>query len=1092
MDGASLPSFTAFARTTCVAHRPLMHLRYRTPRPLYLQKFTTRHATWQIHSLLMRDDSLPALSATGSGGGRSAASAAAQPSAAEQPLVCTADDPAQAVAAVEAAVAASRARHTDASTRPPKPDVILVHGHSAGSALWEAVLDRLAPLANLHVLDMPGWGRSPLPPQLEAETRPERIAELHVEMLVGWMAAVGLAGGDAGSSSNSSSGDSSSSSSGVDRRPILVGHSFGGFHSVQLASRYAYLISQLILVAPAGLTPMVPSGGVVWGFLFRYMPPQRISRIFGRLGFLIYKTLALALIKEDARLPDYYYQLAAQTAATGCGDVVASRFFALNWSPRALLAGHGGSIGRAIAKLLPAPRPRSRASFAVPSTSAAASASSSAVASPAADPALDAINDAAAAAAAGSASLGMQFWWRLPMLTRLMNLPASLPVCIVFGQADDLLHPIFAPLLHRIRPATDCYLVRHALHNPAHNAPHAFCDAVADAIIKVRSRGAARAVVLAPGEGDRCADGTADVLLDPRCPPSRVLRVDYGGAALAAAAEAEADAGRDEGQGAAAAYAGASDAQSAAGSAAGVAELAAAEDNDADARSDAGADADADAADNDAEADVCCSGSVGSTGSSSMRSESTLDGGQEGSSLRCRSHGGSASAAERRGSGRLTVAVPAVGETADQSALLSSSSSGSAASKSSSACSSVCSSSTSNTSSSGSCLSSEFADTPSAASAAAAATSVSGRGLTPLCTASLDGDAAAMAAAGAARRRHSHSVEHGDHQHHHHSHHHHQGLHMEAVVDAPALGAGPSTGKLHLMEPATPATFARVSAAAAAATSRAKAGLNAAHGSSVGATELAEPTAMLHRLQQRRLALAGGVASAVHSEAGAASNDASAGAGGSSPVLLGARRASAGSAADAHVQPKFSSGAAPATASSVSAAAAPARAEPLGAAVDSNSSNSGFGFGRGFCHGCFRPVELHKSYWRCACAAWSSNTWGDANATAAHFAALVAFLDELYVAGTFNARTSTAIPLYLAVRTPLPPPAAAPGSSAFATPTASSTGGTSSSASGAATPARAPWRRPGAQPVPLSEHTGLPGFKPLPAPFQRGEALLLD
>lgn len=299
---------------------------------------------------------------------------------------------------------------------------------------------------------------------------------------------------------------------------------------------------------------------------------------------------------------------------------------------------------------------------------------------------------------------------------------------------------------------------------------------------------------------------------------------------------------------------------------------------------------------------------------------------------------------------------------------------------------------------------------------------------------------------------------------------------MEAVVDAPAFGAGPSTGRLHLMEPATPGTFARVSAAAAAAmgTGNAKTGRNAGlHGSEPGESELAAPTAMLHRLQQRRLALAGGVAAALSKETNAAS--------GSSPVLLGARRASAGSAADAHVVPQTSSACAVMSSlGGVATAGATAAAES-----NSDSGSSGFGFGRGFCHGCFRPVELHKSYWRCACAAWSSNTWGDANATAAHFAALVAFLDELYVTGTFNARTSTAIPLYLAVRTPLPPPAA-PGSG-LATPTASSTG-----SSGAATPARAPWRRPGAQPVPLSEHTGLPGFKPLPAPFQRGEALLLD
>ncbi|RYG40181.1 hypothetical protein EON68_04545 [archaeon] len=78
------------------------------------------------------------------------------------------------------------------------------------------------------------------------------------------------------------------------------------------------------------------------------------------------------------------------------------------------------------------------------------------------------------------------------------------------------------------------------------------------------------------------------------------------------------------------------------------------------------------------------------------------------------------------------------------------------------------------------------------------------------------------------------------------------------------------------------------------------------------------------------------------------------------------------------------------------------------------------GEGRGYCNACFVAVTLHKSYWRCACAAWSFNAHLNTARTRFHYRALLAFLDELYVWGNFNARTSRTIVMYLRVHTPLP------------------------------------------------------------------------
>jgi len=61
-------------------------------------------------------------------------------------------------------------------------------------------------------------------------------------------------------------------------------------------------------------------------YFFKYLPPQRIARIFGRLGYLVFRAIYLRTTTEDIRFPDYYYQLAAATAYTGKGDTLVSSF----------------------------------------------------------------------------------------------------------------------------------------------------------------------------------------------------------------------------------------------------------------------------------------------------------------------------------------------------------------------------------------------------------------------------------------------------------------------------------------------------------------------------------------------------------------------------------------------------------------------------------------------------------------------------------------------------------------------------------------------------------------------------------------------
>ena len=188
-------------------------------------------------------------------------------------------------------------------------DLVLVHGISSGSALWLETVDYLTTVFNVYLLDLPGWGRTPAPDCLEHETSPDAIRDMHVDYLRGWLDAVHV------------------------KSPILVGHSFGGWISTMFAGRYPSMVRQLLLVSPHGLFPLMPIESFEISLAVKYIPPQVISRIFGRLGLLLFRWLYPPLSGEDPRQPDYYYQMAAYSWWTGKGHRLFSRLMQQRWCP---------------------------------------------------------------------------------------------------------------------------------------------------------------------------------------------------------------------------------------------------------------------------------------------------------------------------------------------------------------------------------------------------------------------------------------------------------------------------------------------------------------------------------------------------------------------------------------------------------------------------------------------------------------------------------------------------------------------------------------------------------------------------------------
>ena len=98
------------------------------------------------------------------------------------------------------------------------PEILLLHGLGDSIAGWARVLGPLSRTYRVHIVDLPGHGLSPPPPDFRLQTLLGPVAR--------------YAGGL--------------------RAPLLVGHSLGGWLAARLALRPGSAASGLILVNPAG------------------------------------------------------------------------------------------------------------------------------------------------------------------------------------------------------------------------------------------------------------------------------------------------------------------------------------------------------------------------------------------------------------------------------------------------------------------------------------------------------------------------------------------------------------------------------------------------------------------------------------------------------------------------------------------------------------------------------------------------------------------------------------------------------------------------------------------------------------------------
>ena len=96
------------------------------------------------------------------------------------------------------------------------------HGWGQSSAAFLPVAETLKPFAPSYLIDFPGFGQSPMPPQNWGTAE-------YADAVAEWMRRLP-----------------------VERR-IWIGHSFGGRIGLQLAARHPDLLTGMVLIASAGL-----------------------------------------------------------------------------------------------------------------------------------------------------------------------------------------------------------------------------------------------------------------------------------------------------------------------------------------------------------------------------------------------------------------------------------------------------------------------------------------------------------------------------------------------------------------------------------------------------------------------------------------------------------------------------------------------------------------------------------------------------------------------------------------------------------------------------------------------------------------------
>lgn len=171
-------------------------------------------------------------------------------------------------------------------SRGLKPPCLYIHGVLSCALANIDSFDALSEHYDIYVMNVPGFGRTASPSITAIASVPEILA-MYSEFINAYIDSFQL------------------------KKVHVVGHSFGGFLSIQFASDYPDRVEKMVLTDFPGTLPVGGALGFYWALFFKYRPIFRICRFFGR--FLV------GLVRSLTADPwtDYYTSLYAQQTATG-------------------------------------------------------------------------------------------------------------------------------------------------------------------------------------------------------------------------------------------------------------------------------------------------------------------------------------------------------------------------------------------------------------------------------------------------------------------------------------------------------------------------------------------------------------------------------------------------------------------------------------------------------------------------------------------------------------------------------------------------------------------------------------------------------
>ena len=139
-----------------------------------------------------------------------------------------------------------------------KPILLLVHGTFGSIITFSNCIDYLSNYFQVHVIDLPGFGRSICSEEKLIKFSNEQVLNFYVKILKNYIDNVIK----------------------VDK-VTLLGYSMGGLISVQFSEKYDRYIDKLILVSPAGVFPFTSKFTFYYGLLFKLAFPQCLFRLLG-------------------------------------------------------------------------------------------------------------------------------------------------------------------------------------------------------------------------------------------------------------------------------------------------------------------------------------------------------------------------------------------------------------------------------------------------------------------------------------------------------------------------------------------------------------------------------------------------------------------------------------------------------------------------------------------------------------------------------------------------------------------------------------------------------------------------------------------